>query len=330
MTEGKDQQVVFDASFIFGIFRKYAKQLGIIAGATVLLSIVFSSEFFIKPKFKSTAIVYPSNLIPYSTESPTEQMIQLFGSDEIRDELISDFNLFEHYDIDTTSKYPLTILHAMMRENINIDKTKFESVEITVWDTDPKIASDIADSIISKLHKKARTLQRTKSAEVVVILANQLKSKKTEIDSMESRIIELRKNHGILDFEQQVRSFSRVYYEEMANGRAGSNNGSAVDKTMETLGTKGTEFIALTENLKAERKTYNDIKEQYDNVLKDLTKELTYSNLVSSPVPAEKKSYPVRSLIVVLATLSSILLSLIVIIFIENRQRIAGNRSMAS
>ncbi|MFM7079592.1 MAG: hypothetical protein ACKOYC_07345, partial [Bacteroidota bacterium] len=110
MTEGKEQQVVFDASFIFGIIRKYAKQLSIVAGSTILLSIVFSSEFFIKPKFKSTAIVYPSNLIPYSTESPTEQMIQLFGSDEIRDEIIKDFDLFKHYEVDTTSKYPLTTL----------------------------------------------------------------------------------------------------------------------------------------------------------------------------------------------------------------------------
>lgn len=330
MTEGKDQKVVFDASFIFGIVRKYAKQLGIITGSTVLLSVVFSSEYFIKPKFKSTAIVYPSNLIPYSTESPTEQMIQLFGSDEIRDEIIDDFNLFEHYQIDTTSKYPLTTLHDMMRENINVDKTKFESVEITVWDTDPEIASAIADSIISKLHKKARTLQRTKSAEVVVILGNQLKSKKIEIDSMENRIIQLRKEHGILDFDEQIRSFSKVYYEEMANGRAGTNSGSAVDKVMDALGTKGTEFIALRDNLWAERRVYNQIKEQYDNVLKDLTKELTYSNLVTSPVPAEKKSYPVRSLIVLMATISSIMLSLIVIIFIENRQRIADNRSMTS
>ncbi len=330
MTEGKEQQVVFDASFIFGIIRKYAKQLSIVAVSTILLSIVFSSEFFIKPKFKSTAIVYPSNLIPYSTESPTEQMIQLFGSDEIRDEIIKDFDLFKHYEVDTTSKYPLTTLHAMMKENINIDKTKFESVEIIVWDTDPEVASNIADSIITKLHKKARMLQRTKSAEVVVILGNQLKTKKTEIDSIEKRILELRKEHGMLDFDEQIRSFSLVYYEEMAAGRAGNKGGSSIDKTMVDFGQYGTEFIALTENLVAERKVYNDIKKQYDEVLKDLTKELTYSNLVTSPVPAEKKSYPVRSLIIAMATLSSLLLSLIVIIFIENRQRIADNRSMVS
>ena len=326
MNQEPNNQVVFDAGFIFGIIRRYAKQLSIIAAGTVALSIFFSSELFIKPKYKSTAIVYPSNLIPYSTESPTEQMIQLFGSDEIRDELIKDFKLFEHYEIDTNIKYPLTTLHGMMQENITIDKTKFESVEINVLDTDPQIASDMVDSIISKFHKKAKTLQRTKSAEVVVILGNQLKLKTAEVDTLEKRILNLRKDYGILDFDQQIRSFSRTYYDELAKGNAGNGSGR-MDKVMEKLGDKGTEFIALTENLAAEREVYLDIKKRYDEVLKDLTKELTYSNVVSPSVPAEKKSYPVRSLIVLLATVSAIAISLLTIIIMENRKRLKANQA---
>jgi uncharacterized protein involved in exopolysaccharide biosynthesis len=326
MNQEPNKQVVFDAGFIFGIIRRYAKQLSLIAGGTVALSIFFSSELFIKPKYKSTAIVYPSNLIPYSTESPTEQMIQLFGSDEIRDELIKDFKLFEHYEIDTNIQYPLTTLHGMMQENITVDKTKFESVEINVLDTDPKIASAIVDSIISKFHKKAKTLQRTKSAEVVVILGNQLKLKTAEIDSMEKRILELRTTYGILDFGQQIRSFSRTYYEELAKGNAGTGN-ARMDKVMETLGAKGTEYIALSEILYAERAVFIDIKKRYDEVLKDLTKELTYSNVVSPAVPAEKKSYPVRSLIVLFATISALAISLLTIIILENRKRLSANQA---
>jgi uncharacterized protein involved in exopolysaccharide biosynthesis len=326
MSTPMSNQVVFDASFILSILKKYAKQLSIIAAGTIVLAVVFSSEYFIKPKFKSSAIVYPSNLIPYSTESPTEQMIQLFGSDEIRDALIKDFNLFKHYEVDTNSKFPITTLHEMMRDNITVDKTKFESVEIVVYDTDPKVACAIVDSIISKFHKKAQTLQRTKSAEVAIILGNQLKLKTNEVDSMEKRMLELRTEHGILDFSQQLRSFTKSYYEEMAKGNAG-NGSSRMDKVMESFGSKGTEFIELNENLLAERRIYNDIKKQYDDILKDLTKELTYSNLVTSPVPAEKKSYPVRSLIVFLATLSSLSISLMAIIIIENRKRMANNLS---
>src|SRR4030095_6514548 len=200
----------FDILFIISIAVKYKTHLIVIALASIFLSIIFSSEFFIKPKFKSTAIVYPSNLIPYSTESPTEQMLQLFESDEIRDELIQDFDLFAHYGVDSTDKYPLTNLYGQMKENIKIDKTKYESVEIEVWDTDPIIASRMVDSLITKMHKKVRTMQREKSQEVVIITKNQLDLKKAEMDSMEHALMYIRTKYGILDFENQVKSFSKV------------------------------------------------------------------------------------------------------------------------
>lgn len=329
MTSNDSQKHGFDALFIIDIVLKYKKHLAIVGVISVLLAIIFSSEFFIKPRYKSTAIVYPSNLVPYSTESPTEQLLQLFESDDIRDDLIKDFDLFNHYEIDTNQKYPLTILHGQMKENIQIDKTKFESVEITVWDTDPIVARDIADSLLSKLDKKARALQREKSAEVVVINKNQLDLKKAEMDSMEFELMQIRNKYGILDFGDQVKSFSRVYYEEMAAGRAGQNSsGRPMDKTMSALLDKGGEYVSLREHLWRVRGTYNDYKILYENSLKDMTKELTYSNVITKPVPAEKKSYPVRSLIVLMFTGAMLALTFIVLVIYENSLRLEHNKSV--
>jgi hypothetical protein len=215
-----------------------------------------------------------------------------------------------------------------MKENIKIDKTKFESVEINVWDTDPIIASNIADSLIAKMHKKARQLQRDKSAEVVVIIKSQLDLKKAEMDSMENNLIEIRTHFGILDFEEQVNSFSRVYYTELAAGRAGPLTNRPIEKVMENLQSKGGEYASTKEHLWRVRGTYNDLKVQYENILKDLTKELTYSNIITNPVPAEKKSYPVRSLIVLMFTGSMLLLSFIVLVIYENSKRMEHNKSL--
>ena len=95
--ESTSKKSGFDVLFVVNIVLKYKIPLIVIAVLSIILSAVFSSEYFIKPKFKSTAIVYPSNLVPYSTESPTEQMLQLFESDDIRDELIRDFDLFNSW-----------------------------------------------------------------------------------------------------------------------------------------------------------------------------------------------------------------------------------------
>jgi hypothetical protein len=312
----------FNVLFIIDIAVKYRKHLAIVAVASVILSVIFSSPYFIKPKFKSTAIIYPSNLVPYSTESPTEQLLQLLGSDDIRDQLITDFNLYEHYEVDTATKYPKTIIHGMMAENIKYDKTKFESVEITVWDTEPEIAKAIIDSLISKMHNKARILQRQKSGEVVVILKNQLDLKKAEMDSMEDALKNIREKYGILDFENQVKGFSKVYYQEVAAGRAGFGSGRPMDRMMSNLSSKGGDYVSLREHLWRVRGTYNDLKIQYENTLKDLTKELTYSNLITKPVPAEKKSYPVRSLIVLMFTGAMLAISFIILVVYENNLRI--------
>ena len=317
----------FDVLFLVDIAIKYKVHLIVITVVSVILSVIFSSEHFIKPKFKSTAIAYPSNLVPYSTESPTEQMLQLFESDDIRDELIKDFNLFEHYEVDSTDKFPLTMLYAQMNENIKIDKTKFESVEIEVLDTDPIIASRLVDSLLAKMHNKARMLQREKSSEVVVILKNQLDLKKAEMDSMENELMNIRTRYGILDFENQVKSFSKVYYSELAAGRASTGGSRPIDNAMRSLQSKGGAYVSLSEHLWRVRGTYNDLKVQYESALKDLTKELTYSNIVTKPVPAEKKTSPVRSLIVLMFTTCMLLLSFIILAVIENSKRVAHNQS---
>ena len=328
MSARVDKSSEFDVLFIINIAIKYKVHLIIITVFSIILAVIFSSEFFIKPKFKSSAIAYPSNLVPYSTESPTEQMLQLFESDDIRDELVRDFNLFEHYGIDTTAKFPLTILYGQMSENIKIDKTKFESVEIEVLDRDPHIASRMVDSLLAKMHNKAKMLQRQKSAELVIILKNQLDLKKAEMDSMENELMNIRTKYGILDFENQVKAFSKVYYSELAAGRASIGGGRPIDNAMKGLQTKGGAYVSLSEHLWRVRGTYNDLKVLYEDALKDLTKELTYSNIVTKPVPAEKKSSPIRSLIVLMFTGSMLLLSFIILVIFENSKRVSHNQSV--
>ena len=66
--------------------------------------------------------------------------------------------------------------------------------------------------------------------------------------------------------------------------------------------------------------SYNEIKAEYDQAVSDLTKELTYANIVTSPYVADSKAYPIRWLIVLVTTISSLLLTLIVISVIERKR----------
>src|SRR6187399_651513 len=155
-----------EASGILKVAGKWWRPLLIVAIGSALLATLFSSPLFIKPLFKSRAIIYPSNLSPYATENATEQMIQIFESEDILDRLISDFNLFKHYEIDSAKeKYPMNLIKYIMKERIKISKTEFESAELIVFDTDPLVAAQICDSMISYMNQKALAMQRVKYAE---------------------------------------------------------------------------------------------------------------------------------------------------------------------
>ena len=57
---------------------------------------------------------------------------------------------------------------------------------------------------------------------------------------------------------------------------------------MNNLKAKGGEFQVLNEQLLGEIEAYGKLKVDYEAALRDVTKELTYSNNITSPLPADK------------------------------------------
>jgi len=292
---------------------KWKKHLIIIGTAALVLSVVFSGPFFIKPRFKSYAILYPSNLISYSNESPTEQMLQLFQSSEIRTKIIDAFHLKKHYEIDTTgNSHQVTDVIRVYEENVSIKQTEYESVQITVFDEDPKIASDMVDSIITYFNQTTRNLQREKSQEVVVIYQNLFENKKKELDSLDALLKEYRSKYGLLDYKAQTRELSRAYY---------SGKSSAAKDLLDALAAHGGEFSAMSDKMDNGLLAYAKLQFDYENALKDVSKVLTYSNTVTRPIAADKKSYPIRWLIVLVSVISSLFVAFLVLLFMDSARQ---------
>ncbi len=309
----------FDSFDLLQLVYKWRKHLIIVGVISLVASVIFSSPYFIKPKFKSFAIVYPSNLTAYSTESATEQMLQLAQSYDIRDRIIKTFNLYDHYEIDTTKgKSYRSQVYKMYDENINIKKTEYESMDITVYDTDPVIASEIVDSIIHFFDLKARALQVEKSHEVLVIAEEQLNKKKAEMDSMDAILRDYSKKYSILDFKSQSKEVTRGYMKVLTSSN--TRGLKEARELFEGLKEKGTEFYAISENLWRIRGTYNDLKLMYDNAVRDVYKKLTYANVVTKPFPADKKTYPVRWLIVLISVGASLIFAFTVLLVLNTKK----------
>jgi capsular polysaccharide biosynthesis protein len=165
----------------------------------ITASIIFSSPKYIRPEYKSCAILYPYNLTSYSRESSTEQMLQFLNSTDIKHEVIREFGLIKYYRIDTNKKYWYGQLLNVYDKNISINFTEFEAVEIKVFDYNPDTACKIAEGIITIMNKKVLALQKQKSFESARLYKRLLDSKKRELDSLTAISKQLSVQYGLLD-----------------------------------------------------------------------------------------------------------------------------------
>lgn len=286
--------------------------IGIIAG---IVSIIFSSPTFIKPKFKSTAVVYPVNLSEYSEESYTEQMLEILNSGDIRDMIIEEFELDKHYKIDKDYKYYLTAMIGKYSDNVSFRKTENEAIRIEVLDTDPKVACDMVNSLINIYNEKIEALHDIKYQELYDVYSEQLIKGYDRLDSLNQKIEEYGNEYGILEFYgDQTAEASRAMY------KANTVKRQVAEKFLTDLADKGFEFKKMKDQYDGILKALVEIEVQRDATKAEIDKEITYSQVVTPPFPADKKSSPKRSLIVVMSVLLTLILAIIVIGVIENRK----------
>jgi len=295
---------------------KWKWHIIIITVVAALCGAVFSSSMFITPLYKSVAVAYPANISPYSDESETEQMLEIINSTSIMDSIVAKYDLWTDYKINKADQFAKTYMINEYRSKVKIGKTPNEAVSITVMDKDPFVACDIAKDILNFYDQKVHNLHTQKVGEVVAMYERQLNEKQRNIDSLKDRLTTISTEFGVTDYSSQAREVTRGYLSGSAKATELKNN----------LETYGAEAVDLRTKIEAEANTYVSTKVDYEQNLRFYYSDLTYSNIVTEPFPADKKAFPVRWVVVALSALGALLLSIVVIFIIENRKRFVGEK----
>ena len=207
-----------------------------------------------------------------------------------------------------------------------ISKTPFETIKIEVLDADPQVAADMVSSIINLFDQKVLEVHREKYKEVVDFTKNRLERKKQEIDSVEKILYNIRTDYGIIDYPNQSREVARGFLRTVDGDNAARNiNTSEVMKLKANIEKYGGIYTYYNDRYFDLIAEYGKVKMMYDDALMNYNKEISYANVLSAPFPADKKSYPVRWVIVVLTALGVWFVSFLVILFIENFESIRRN-----
>lgn len=303
----------FNNERIFKSLWKWKTHILIAVAAAIVLSVIISSPLFIKPKYKSSGKLYPVNFQVYSEESESEQLLENIRSVDIKFRLIDAFELDKVYKVNRQDPLYKTYILDKFNKNISFKKTEFESVEIKVLDENPQRASDMVDSIILYFNQMLQKQHAVKYLEVAEIAAHDLEIKNREIDSLSTIMNELRSQYGLLDYDTQVEGATTGLMEAAAK----NGNTKPAKEMIENLKVKGGEFQRMQNQLMEFERVADSLKIQHDWGLSHGTKKISYGIVVENPFPADKKSYPVRWLIVFLSAVATLFAGMVTVLLID-------------
>ena len=311
----------FNNQNLLEIFWKWKKHLIIVGILAVVFSAFFSSSIFITPKYKSTARIYPSkNIFVFSDESESEQLLEIINSQDIKLRVMDAFDLAKEYKISKEDPQYMTYMLAEFNDNVSFKKTEYETVEISVLDADPQRAAIMCDSIISFLDEKIRSIHRIKYQEVARISKIDLAIVSHQADSVKEKLDNLRKEYKILDYDTQAKEITKGMVKVLAEQKKNTSGGKELEQWMKNLSEKGGEYVMLDKLQKSLVSQMDSLKKEYNQSMSGANKKIVYAQRVQNPIPADKKSYPVRSLIVLMSTLAALFVAMLVILLLENKK----------
>lgn len=333
MSENKLSEIRdFDSTSLGMFLFSWRKHLIIISLSAAILAAVFSSSLFITPLYRSTVVLFPvssnsvsralltdqpaakTDILEFGEDEQTEQMLQILSSSKIRDKVVEKFDLMKHYRINPRSKYKNTELHRQYESNITFRRTEFMAVRISVLDRDPQMAADIANTISELLDSTKNAMQRERAMKGFAIVEQEYLKLRDDIAKMEDSLRVIREM-GVYDYESQSEMFNQQLAIEIARGN--ERGIASLESKLNLLAKYGGAYVSLRDMLEHEKKQLSYLKARYEEAKVDATETLPQKFVVESAYKAEKKSYPVRWIIVLVSTLAAFLISVIVIITIE-------------
>lgn len=334
----------FNSTNLFVLMYKWRKPLIIIPLAAAILAYVFSRPMFITPLFKSSVVLFPSttnsvskallpqqnsfsneDILEFGTEEQAEQLLQILHSGEIRDSIISKFDLLNHYRINPDTKFKRTSLFKKYSNNISFRRTEFMSVEIEVLDTDADTAALIANDIARLTDKARRRVQHERAIMSLQIVKSEYDRISDEVNDKQDALTELRYK-GVHDYETQ----SAVLSEQLAVAMIDNPNGKAVqslETKLDTLAKYGGTYVSLRDEVSLLKEEEIKLKTKYEQIKVDVEQQLPTTFKVDTAYAAERKSYPIGSLIVVVAAFAAFIFTLVIILVSNSIKQIKAGQS---
>ena len=326
----KNDQQFNSFSLVQYIWQK-RKTLILVCLVVAVVSLIAS--FLVTPKFKSTAIVYAPrtnsvakillneesynerlDMKAYADDEETEQMMEILNSREIKDILIDKFDLYNHYGLGEGVSYRQTKMYKYLKGNIEVKRTQYGAIAVSVIDKDPQIAADMANEILVLLDSVKNRIDHERTIASYNLLKRQLEIVDAEVQRIDDSVQVLMQN-GVFDFKSQSERVMQQYATAVAQGNTAGMK--RLEDELKKMATWGPRSLTLYEEQAYFREYQSVVKIKMMNAIVDMDTEIPVKFVIERAIPADKKTYPKKSLIVLLSTVSAFILAVLVLLTID-------------
>ena len=321
---------------LFQMMWKNRRLFIIVSVITIVLSAVIS--LLLTEYYKSTVVIFPArtstltlnesgvkrgNISDFGEEQEAEQLLQIINSEELQIKVIEENDLYEHYEIERSEPHARSKIRQTYNSNITAKRTKYNSIDISVIDKDPVKASEIANSISDYTDTVKNDMIRERARTSM----NMVQAERQRLTR------ELTKVSGILDSLQTLGVVSEVERAALreslgrAYGRVSERKINELEQQLKTNQKHAEAYDAkrrqreiLVDQLQRFRSVENQL--QADAAI-DIPQKFT----VDRAVPADKKSFPIRWLIVAGSLASVLFFTLILLIMRDQYAEFFGEET---
>jgi tyrosine-protein kinase Etk/Wzc len=366
MSQHKDDNLLEVIKLLY----RWRKHLITTVAIAIVGSIVIS--LLLPTYYKATTTFLPANPLlkspnhlfgtstenpePTGTEEDLDRMLAIAESKNLTDYVIQRFDLYNHYNIDSTAQKAPYKIKKKLFKLYNIQKNEFGQIELSVEDKDRAFAMEMANAIREKIDLIDQNLMRGSQLKTVKVYELELNSKDEYLRIMKDSLSNLRQQYGIYDIEAQgkfvsqfiptlqaelsgarqsliyfkgvgMRDSIRVAEAKVRNfaGKLAAFSGSGEGFNLSTFN-EGREKIlfieqfleSYSEQMAEQREMYRRYKSVAEaNIPSIYTVEQAYLPVV--------KSYPIRWLIVAGSTFVAFVLAVMAILILDRYRDVAWN-----
>ena len=266
-----------------------------VLGCTLLATI---ASFMLTPRYSAkTSFFIPYNIsYDLAIENPqfgydieADRLLQIINSEQFRDSVDRKFNLVNYYKIDTADFEWRDLLSEKYKRRIVASRTNVMSIVIEAETHDPYFSKEIVAYILDLTQKMRERLLKTNSELAVEAFKNQYLNKQAEVDSIDSRIIKLRKENNANPIA-------------LVNNQFIWGNGTTQKVNPEVA----VELEILTQKHINEAARLNDLKGKYENALNLAMRPIPQFYMLDKPTPIFKKVFPLIGFNITIAFLGSL------------------------